>query len=443
MAIYKQAYVWAIQKCADPDVGYSQDYRNQRTVNGITYYDCSSFINYALLAAQFVTPGYAPNHNAFTTPDEEAVLLKLGFKKYKANVQWLPGDILWRRGHTEMVYSVGKAMGARSSNLPLEDQVSIHDSSPKDWTYLYRYSSMVDNWYTKVRGGYERESLEAINNAYQILQVLSEKGWTVNAVSGILGNMDVESGYNPWRWQKDDVQSYKGSPWTNHGYGLVQFTPADKYIDSEKAEMYSGFGPNFIDAEGSEFDGVAQLEFVNNNDDGGYIKTDKYPLTYAQFKSSAMDAEDLASAWLYNYERPKSYASEDARRSAAAYWYNVFNGTHPIGGHNMQMDFIGGNGWILNTWASPDINVPKGTRCNLGYSYSDPHNGLPIPDLLYWRLDYGDGEIISSSYYIMGETNAKITGVFTGKTIDPTQPKGYNGLKSWYLKPWYIQNRGE
>ena len=50
MANIQVAYNWAIEVCNKPNVGYSQQYRNQRTVNGITYYDCSSFIWYALIA---------------------------------------------------------------------------------------------------------------------------------------------------------------------------------------------------------------------------------------------------------------------------------------------------------------------------------------------------------------------------------------------------------
>lgn len=45
-----KSYSWAIETCNAPNVGYSNAYRNQQTVGGITYYDCSSFINYALLA---------------------------------------------------------------------------------------------------------------------------------------------------------------------------------------------------------------------------------------------------------------------------------------------------------------------------------------------------------------------------------------------------------
>lgn len=442
MAIYTQAIVWAIQKCADKNVGYSQSYRNQQTVDGITYYDCSSFINYALLAAQFLTPGYAPLHNAFTTDTMEPVLLKLGFKKYKANIEWIRGDILWRKGHTEMVYSAGKAMGARSAKLPLEEQVSIHDSSAANWTYLYRYQGQNDTWYTNTKGGFEKTSVQAINNSYNILGVLTELGWSVNAVCGVLGNIDVESGYNPWRWQNDNVPSYKDTPWTNKGYGLVQFTPAGKYINNETAQGYYGFGPNFSDAQGEEFDGVAQLNFVNNNLDGGYIKTEKFPISFADYKQSNLSAQELASAWLYNYERPASYDSEQTRREAASYWSSVFEGIQPNVGHNITMDFIGGNGWITLTAATPSINVEKGTECMLSYLLKNPRNGLPMPDLLYWRLDYGDGTINGLRSYTMGSINAKITGIFSGRTIDPTQPSGYNKLKNWYLKPWYIQNSG-
>ena len=70
MGDINKAYTWAMQTCNAPDVGYSQTYRNQQTVNGITYYDCSSFINYALHAGGLLTPAYAPSNNAFTTYTE-------------------------------------------------------------------------------------------------------------------------------------------------------------------------------------------------------------------------------------------------------------------------------------------------------------------------------------------------------------------------------------
>ena len=142
------AYSWAIQTCNAPNVGYSQTYRNRQTVGGITYYDCSSFINYALVAGGFETPRYAPNHNAFTTSSMISCLLELGFTEVDANGEYKPGDIGWSSGHTEMCYLGGDGkgvfMGAHTDNAPLEYQVSIGNTSgnvnyQRSFTRLFRY----------------------------------------------------------------------------------------------------------------------------------------------------------------------------------------------------------------------------------------------------------------------------------------------------------------
>ena len=143
-----RAYSWAIETCNAPNVGYSQNYRNQQTVGDVTYYDCSSFINYALLAGGFETPDYAPNNNAFTTYTEASELIRLGFTEVDASGEYLAGDIGLSSGHTEMCYQGGNGkgifMGAHTSNVPLANQVSIGSSSG-DETYqrsfprLFRY----------------------------------------------------------------------------------------------------------------------------------------------------------------------------------------------------------------------------------------------------------------------------------------------------------------
>lgn len=183
-------------------------------------------------------------------------------------------------------------------------------------------------WHCKVSGAYARESTEAIENAKMIYGVLSAQGWTLNAVCGVLGNMGAESGYNPWRWQSDKIGSSGGSPWTNKGYGLVQFTPGGKYINDSHAKAFSGYGPNFSDKRGNVNDGNAQMLFVDGYAD--YYSTSKYPLSYAAFKISTETPSYLAKAWLYNYERPKDpAATENARAANAEYWYQVLSGEPP------------------------------------------------------------------------------------------------------------------
>ncbi len=449
----RQSASWAIGKCNDDVVGYSQKYRNQQTVNGITYYDCSSFINYALLAGGFSTPSYAPNHNAFTTATMRNVLTSLGFKKKPVTTTWIRGDILWRTGHTEMAYSATKAMGAKTANAPLAEQVEIHDSSASDWSELYRYEqSTVSDWYYKPKGEYPKDSAEALSNCKLIYGILSDWGWTLNAVCGVLGNIGAESVYNPWRWQNDVILE-KGSELLDsklHGYGLFQFTPPKKYALNSTAQSFSGFGVNYSNEEGSPNDGNAQLKFMNDNVDGGYFVKEgaTYPLTFAQYKRSTQTPEYLAKAWLHNYERPDNpSATENARATLARYWYNKLSGVTPPTpptptGYMVTVNLQGGNGWVT-PYAEPNSGLEEGDRVYLDYKSADPHNGLDEPEFRRWRVDSGHIEITSSDYFDMPDSDVVITAVFSGKTIDSPGPKKYNKFKSWYLKPWYIQNRGE
>lgn len=137
---------WCIETCNKDNVGYSQAYRNQQTVNGVTYYDCSSFVNYGLLAGGFTTPGYAPDHNALTTYTETGILLGLGFEEVPITGEWKAGDIVWRSTHTEVVYSGGSGqgitMGAHTSHTALSRQVSINSytSNTRNFSKLFRYS---------------------------------------------------------------------------------------------------------------------------------------------------------------------------------------------------------------------------------------------------------------------------------------------------------------
>lgn len=82
----------------------------------------------------------------------------------------------------------------------------------------------MSSWSAKPSGGYDRSSTEAKNNILCARDILlNEYGYTLQAVAGIMGNSQAESGLNPWRWQSD---SYN----TSAGYGLFQYTPASGYI---------------------------------------------------------------------------------------------------------------------------------------------------------------------------------------------------------------------
>lgn len=87
--------------------GYSQDYRM-----GKTTYDCSSFVGRNLRDLGFnINPGIT---TANLTPDSQ-MMRNLGFQWVPRGQGFQAGDILWKKGHTE-IYSGGRnTIGAHST----------------------------------------------------------------------------------------------------------------------------------------------------------------------------------------------------------------------------------------------------------------------------------------------------------------------------------------
>lgn len=176
------------------------------------------------------------------------------------------------------------------------------------------------SWNVKTYGGYANTDPEAIANARMIYSLLRSLGYEYNPICAVLGNIGWESGYNPWRWQSDDVlattDTTEIATSSGHAYGLFQFDPAGQYINNAQAQAYPQFGPNFSDRMGLTDDGAAQILYMNNLS-GGYIQTAAYPLSFAEFKASTLGVAYLAHAWCANYERG---LWNNARETNALYW---------------------------------------------------------------------------------------------------------------------------
>lgn len=142
------AYDWIEYQCNAANVRYSQPYRNYMTVDGLTYFDCSSLLFFGFWLGGGLDVGalgYSTDlddyrnwrANAWTVQTMEPTLVSLGWVDVRTDMpeEWLPGDVLIHWGnsegpwHTEMIYSGAPnymQMGARSSRLAAADQVSIH-----------------------------------------------------------------------------------------------------------------------------------------------------------------------------------------------------------------------------------------------------------------------------------------------------------------------------
>ena len=140
---------WCIAKCNEANIGYSQQYREEQTVNGITYYDCSSFVWYGLKHCGFDVDATGHPTYAFDTNAMPTDLPKIGFREINPEDGVRPGDIAVSPTHTEVVYEAGtqegyaRFMGAHSPGLPLDDQVSInsYETSFDYFQSYWRFSS--------------------------------------------------------------------------------------------------------------------------------------------------------------------------------------------------------------------------------------------------------------------------------------------------------------
>lgn len=164
-----------------------------------------------------------------------------------------------------------------------------------------------------IKGNRYLSAAEQQNNALIVKQTLSSTGWTLNAIAGLLGNMQSESTINPGIWQSLNEGNMSG------GFGLVQWTPATNFT-------------NWADANGYDWtNGDAQLLWIEQQTTptGQWIPTTEYPLSFSEFKVSTESPEYLASAFLKNFERA-GVEVEEQRRSQARSWFTFLtSGTYP------------------------------------------------------------------------------------------------------------------
>lgn len=144
-------------------------------------------------------------------------------------------------------------------------------------------------------------------------------GWSLNAICGMLGNIQSESTVNPNRWQGD----YQGfNPINTEGFGLVQWTPYTNMTDWLKSHGYWGNYQMYGQAECDKI----QEELENNEQ---WIATATYPMSFEEFSKSTEDPGTLAIVFLANYERPLD-PYQPIRATQAREWYDFLKDWDPV-----------------------------------------------------------------------------------------------------------------
>lgn len=116
-------------------------------------YDCSELVRSVWAAVGVLPWGYWDSY--MWTGNEESVLTSHGFAvvPVRPASYMMPGDVLWREGHTELYLGGGRCGGARHGDAPGgltgrkgdQDGTEVNSGTylPKSWTKAFRYSGPV------------------------------------------------------------------------------------------------------------------------------------------------------------------------------------------------------------------------------------------------------------------------------------------------------------
>jgi hypothetical protein len=146
-------------------------------------------------------------------------------------------------------------------------------------------------------------------NAQYIMDYLYSRGWTKNSICGMLGNMQTESTINPGIWQNLDEGN------TSLGFGLVQWTPATKYLEWCTAR---GYVPTLMTSNLKRIleEVATDTQWINSN------------MTFEEFTHSTDTPYNLGLLFLSSYERPAD-PTQPQRGTQAEYWYSVLVDGNP------------------------------------------------------------------------------------------------------------------
>lgn len=190
---------------------------------------------------------------------------------------------------------------------------------------------------------------ESLNNAQIVADHFVKTGWTPQSISALCGNMRHESSINPNIWEFGYGHSLE------RGYGLVQWTPASKYIDWAKAEGLPWSSGNSQLAR-IDYEQEKQIQWIN---------TQSYPLSFHEFTRSTDSVSYLTQAFTWNYERPNRNAGEESTPGRISFAEKCLelldwsgSGVPPVDGSDPDgSDGSGGsNKKIYHLWLSGALN---------------------------------------------------------------------------------------
>ena len=175
-------------------------------------------------------------------------------------------------------------------------------------------------------------------NAKFVWNYLGSRGWTLDAVCGMLGNFEAESTINPNR--VENSQKDRWPNWGNYGFGVAQWTPWYTKQKSDgswydAANYHGSNNPTYgywaeqngytVAADGSGTIGnfEPQLDYLNANLGTGSGKT-----WVKNYKTTNVGPEQAAKDFYVYYEKSKA-GTWGTRPAKALKWYEYLSGSTP------------------------------------------------------------------------------------------------------------------
>lgn len=167
-------------------------------------------------------------------------------------------------------------------------------------------------WIVKVGVNAYLTQSEMENNATEFYGYFNSKGFTIESVAGMLGNLQQESNINPGMKQTASASS---------GWGLIQWTPSSNLTDYATA-----YG---VDWATGEIQTQLMWDEIINGYGGQWIPKPSlgYGYTGAEF-SQLTDVAEACKAYLYERERA-GVTALDKRLTYASNWYKYLTGVTP------------------------------------------------------------------------------------------------------------------
>lgn len=238
---------------------------------------------------------------------------------------WLESEPVstgYRTPNWMIVYVDGRE--DRSQSYYLQGFIHPPNAETLDWMWE------VTDDYPTMASSYKQ------NNARLVYEVLQSLGWRLEPICAVLGNMENEGLLNPGQCELG-----RGLPLYDPTTGI----PTSVYYLPDQSHNY-GLGlcgwtqaPNAVLSRSVAdnvpwYNGTMQCQLLNEADTMGFwIPTSQWPDTFAEFKVNANNRSvaDLASAFMWEYERPYAPTAHEAeRRAQAEYWYNYLQNYGPV-----------------------------------------------------------------------------------------------------------------